>query len=375
MQLDKILSDVYYDPANKDSFASARKLYNAVKKTKKDITFADVEKWLRKQETYTVYKKVSRVTPSTPIIPLGLDDQWEIDLFHMDSLAKYNKGIRYGLLAIDTFSRFLWVRGLLTKKSEEVAEAFLDILSLGRRPNKVKSDLGREFLGRIFEDMLKKENIKHFYSYTSRKAAFAERSIKTIKGKIFKYISATQSYKYIDKLQDIVSAYNSSVHSSIGIAPNNVTKENESEVRLQAYLARKKRRGKKKKYVRRPYKFKVGDKVRISYTKGTFQREYSERWSHEIYTVERRYRRHDSTPVYILKDWNETSIKGGFAEEELQMIDVDEDTKYKIDKILKRRTVNGERQVLVSWQGWSKRFDSWIPASEVTDIKTATRKK
>lgn len=370
MQVDKILSDVYYDPANKDSFSSVMKLYKAVKD--KGITLSEVKEWLRKQDTYTLYRKVSRVTPSTQIVPTGLDDQWEIDLFHMDSVARHNHGMRYGLLSIDTFSRFVWVRSVKTKKSGEVTEAFLDILKTGRRPKRVKSDLGGEFLSRIFEDMLKREGIKHFYSYTSRKAAFAERAIKTIKGKIFKYISSTQSYKYIDKLQDIVTAYNMSVHSSIGIAPNDVTKDNQNEVRLQAYLARKKRGG-RSRYVRHPYKFKVGDTVRVSYTKGKFDREYSERWSHEIYTVERRYRRHDSVPVYILKDWNGESIKGGFSEEELQLVTIDENTKYKVDKILKRRTVGKEPQVLVSWVGWSKRFASWIPASELTDIKTARK--
>ena len=55
MQVDKILSDVYYDPANKDSFSSVIKLYNAVKN--KGIGLDEVRKWLRKQDTYTLYRK------------------------------------------------------------------------------------------------------------------------------------------------------------------------------------------------------------------------------------------------------------------------------------------------------------------------------
>ena len=365
MSVDQILKEVYYDPANKDSFSSVAKLYKAVKA--RGVTLKQVKEWLRKQDTYTLYKKVSRVTPSTQIIPTGLDDQWEIDLFHMESLARYNSGIRYGLLAIDTFSRYVFVRGLKSKKSEEVTNAFLDIMATGRQPKKIKSDLGSEFRASVFQDMLKSHDIKHFFSYTSRKACFAERAIKTIKGKIFKYISSIQNYKYIDKLQDIVSAYNKSVHSSTGYAPVDVTKDNEHEVRLQAYFARKKRSG-KKAYVRRPFKFKVGDTVRVSYTKGTFDREYQERWSHELFTVERRYRRHDSVPVYVLKDWHGVSIKGGFSEGELQSVSVDVNTRYKIGKILKRRTVNREKQIYASWLGWPKSFDSWIPATELTDI-------
>jgi len=44
-------------------------------------------------------------------------------------------------------------------------------------------------------------------------------------------------------------------------------------------------------------------------------------------------------------------------------------TVYKIDKILDKRFRRGSREYIVRWQGYSKEFDSWIPASSVRTFK------
>jgi hypothetical protein len=67
----------------------------------------------------------------------------------------------------------------------------------------------------------------------------------------------------------------------------------------------------KPKRVRKPFKFKVGDRVRISHLRNIFTREYDEKWSGEIFVVsERRLR--GRLPIYRLKDYLEDEIKGTF---------------------------------------------------------------
>ena len=65
-------------------------------------------------------------------------------------------------------------------------------------------------------------------------------------------------------------------------------------------------------------------------------------------------------PVYTLQDWDGEAIEGTFYEQELQAVNVDPDTAFKVEKVLKRRTRNGRREVLVHWLHWPKKFDSWI---------------
>ena len=81
------------------------------------------------------------------------------------------------------------------------------------------------------------------------------------------------------------------------------------------------------------YKFKIGDKVKISYLKKTFDREYSEKWSTEIFTVISRKKNQD-IPMYQLKDYNNDIISGYFYEPEMQISYIGDDVVYKVEKIL-----------------------------------------
>jgi len=79
--------------------------------------------------------------------------------------------------------------------------------------------------------------------------------------------------------------------------------------------------------------------------------------------IERRPR-----PVYEIEDLNKTPIEGQFYAEELTPVCITEETTYKIEKILDKRVRRGIREYLVRWKGYSKDFDSWIPASSVKYI-------
>ena len=68
------------------------------------------------------------------------DNIWGVDLADMQSLNKYNKGIKYLLCAIDLFSKYAWIVSIKDKKGTSIANAFKKIISKGRKPNKVWVD-------------------------------------------------------------------------------------------------------------------------------------------------------------------------------------------------------------------------------------------
>ena len=87
--------------------------------------------------------------------------------------------------------------------------------------------------------------------------------------------------------------------------PKDVTKANEAAV-LRKY---------KYELVETRPKFKRGDKVRISKSKHVFEKGYTPNWSTEIYTIKRVRRTNPVT--YLLKDYLDNPISGGFYEQEL----------------------------------------------------------
>ena len=58
----------------------------------------------------------------------------------MQSLSKYNKGIKYLLCAIDLFRKYAWVIPLKDKRGISIVNAFQKIISQGRKPNKIWVD-------------------------------------------------------------------------------------------------------------------------------------------------------------------------------------------------------------------------------------------
>ena len=69
-------------------------------------------------------------------------------------------------------------------------------------------------------------------------------------------------------------------------------------------------------------------------------------------------------PVYQLRDYVHDEIEGAFYAKELQKVQKSDDI-YKIEKILAKKKENGKGKVLVKWLGYDKKFNSWLPKSEL----------
>ena len=357
----KYLASIYFDPSHPGSYAGPEKLYKTVKEEGKfKIGQYRIKKWLQDQESYSLTRGARRKFNRARVIVEGLDSQWDMDLMDMVDLAKPNDEYKYVLVCVDIFSRYALCQLIKNKTGANVVQPLRSILSGSRKPKTIRTDRGMEFRSKEVNKYLKGENIHHFYALnTETKANYAERLIKTLKHKIFRYMLKKRTQRYVDILQDVVKSYNTTVHSSLGATPASITKENEGESRLQQYMIRKKFEQKIK-----PYKLKIGQTVRLSHVRGVFDREYSQKWTGEIFKVHQRFKR-EGLPVYKLVDWDGDTIEGTFNEPELQTVTVDESTEYHIEKVLKKRVKNKQRQVLVRWLHWPKKYDSWIPENDV----------
>ena len=78
----------------------------------------------------------------------------------MQSLSKYNKGIKYLLHAIDLFSKYAWAVPLKDKRGNAIVNAFQKLISKWRRPNKIWIDMGGKFYNKLLRDFWKKITLK-----------------------------------------------------------------------------------------------------------------------------------------------------------------------------------------------------------------------
>jgi hypothetical protein len=148
-------SKVYYDPARVAGFSTLARLSKAVKPE----TRTAIKSWLEEQDTFTLHRPVRKRFPRNPYTVNNLMDVWECDLLDMQAHSKANDNYKYLLTAIDVFSKFLHVVPLKAKTGPVVTTAFQSIFknpkySPGKRPVWVRTDKGKEFLNKPFQDML-----------------------------------------------------------------------------------------------------------------------------------------------------------------------------------------------------------------------------
>ena len=143
----KFLEKHYFDPENTASFAGPLKLYRYLKNTEKfDVRYKDVVNWLKDREAYSLHEQARKPKKRSRVVIEGIDGQWDIDLMDVGSLSKKNDGVKFLLVAIDVFSKYLFARPLKTKTGKEVKAALEEVFEKGRKPKRCRFDQGKEIL-------------------------------------------------------------------------------------------------------------------------------------------------------------------------------------------------------------------------------------
>ena len=343
-------ANIYYDPSNPGSFGGVDRLWKEVGGSRDDV-----ESWLQTQDTYTLHRPARKKIKRNRIQVAGLDDQWEADLVDVQGLAKFNNNFKYLLTCIDTLSKYAFTVPLKDKTGNSIVKAFRKIFR-ERQPRKLRTDSGKEFLNRPVQTFLKTRNIIFFTSKNETKSAIVERFNRTLRAKMWRYFTASNQQRYVDVLQHLVDSYNETVHSSTGIAPSKINVMNAEEVWRKLYKYPGKGLKKKPKH-------RHGDFVRISKTKKTFEKGYRPNWTREIFKIKRVYNK--PLPEYNIQDLDGEDILGKFLEYELQTVSKDEGQTYKVNKVVRTKGTGAAKQLLISWEGFPDKFQTWIPAKEL----------
>ena len=299
------LKKLYLDPKFPGSYSGAYKFYQEVKNIHPKVTLKKVNEFLKSQDAYTLHKRTRKPKFRRTLV-FKPRDLWQIDLLDMQKYSKENDGYRYICVIIDCFSRYVWVKPLKNKTGKATVKA-LALLLMNERPKLIQADQGTEFFNRDVKRMLEAFGPKLYHTYTDKKAAIVERVQRTLRGRLGRLFTKRGNFKWIDKIDDIVTAYNNTHHSSIKMKPADVDEEHIANIFFNSLPNLKK-----------TIKFSNGVRVRILIKKNQFAKEFEKSWSEEIFKIKRIQ---NTNPItYLIEDLDGEDIIGGFYTEELQAL-------------------------------------------------------
>ena len=195
-----------------------------------------------------------------------------------------------------------------------------------------------EFYNRQLKGVLEANDVMLYSTKNEEKSSVVERWNRTMKNIMWRYFTANSTQKYIDVLHSMVDKYNSTYHRHLQM---HGTPQTISPCTTNALYGN----------VRKSTspKFQVGDKVRITRKKGTFEKGFTPNWTEELFTISSVKA---TNPTYTITDQLGEPVRGSFYAQELQL-SVQEI--FRIERVLRKKnkyTSSGKVTVTRSIRGY-----------------------
>ena len=201
-----------------------------------------------------------------------------------------------------------------------------------------------QFYNRSLKSWLQDNDIEMYSSkHYKGKSVVAEKFIRALKNKIYKYMTSVSTNLYIDNLADIVNQFNNIYHSRIKMKP--------VDVKSSTYI------GFNKEDNKEDPKFQVGDYVRILKYQNIFAKSYTPNGSEVVFVIKKDKNNVPLTDV--ISDLNAEDIAGAFYEKELQKARIKKSLELK--KVIKRKG----NELCVKWKYYDSYFNSWIDKEDI----------
>ena len=307
-------------------------------------------------ETYAneLHARALKHFPTRKVKVQGKNDVWGMDLNDMTFWADENDGYKFILVVEDIYTRKAWAMILKDKTGAGVLESIkLLIKTVKAKPNNFWTDKGKEFYNNEMTKYLKTIGVRQYSVYGESKVANVERLNQTLKNIMFKLLTKTQTHRWIDVLQKVMDTYNSKRHSVIKMSPNEAWKHPNEIIDDEAYDGDVEEEDEKPR-------FKLGDYVRVSRVKGTFEKGFDMSFTPEVFQISGINHTHPVT--YQLTDMKREPLEGTFYEQEMKL------TKLKnyalVESVLERK----KGKVKVKYMGWPDEFNEWLDKKQVTNI-------
>ena len=269
------MDKIYHNIRHPAAFGGAKQLQRASKKSAKEV-----RNYLMRDKVYRKFRHNKKIVRAR--VQVGsIASCYQSDIFVFAKFSRYNAGMKYILLVVDTFSRVIHARAIKQKDAASVSagleEIFAELKQAGHMAPRVTlgTDAGLEYENRLVNAVYEKYNIAHFYLRAPIKAGMAELSGKLVAQSLYKHMFLHSTRKWIDVLHDAVHAKNNRYSPRLGMAPAAVSFDNQEAVYHRLYPNRQ-RKGKP---------IRTGTRVQIETKRNPFWKSYSGYFSDKVYRI------------------------------------------------------------------------------------------
>lgn len=251
-------------------FNSIEKLFRKAKEMEIDVNRKDIQKFLKSHSISQITKSIRKPKHFRGLISSYIRQYFQMDIIIYDNHA-FN-GYKYILGCIDVYSRTAYAIPLKSRKANIILDNIKEMFDIMGIPEKLFVD--NEFNNRIFNEYFEKNNITVIYSDPEdlNKNVYIERWNGTLRRLLQRYMLLNKTSNWIDLLDDVLMAYNNTVHSSTKEKPLDIWKGEATSKKLYRDV----------KNI-----FEVGDLIRIQSKKKVFDKGSESVLSTDIYLIEK----------------------------------------------------------------------------------------
>ena len=329
-----------------------------------DIDKTTIDNAFAKNDIYTKYAPHRKRRYHNPTYVWRKRELFQSDVVYMNDplMEEASGGYKYLLVVIDCFTRYLWTYPLRQITGKNIAKCLRELFQ-ETKPEKFCTDKGREFFNRDVKQVMEEFDVVFYPASGVHKAAFAESVNFTIKSIIIERCAHLNTNNWVsdEVLGGSMEIYLTGPHSGIKMTPTEAEEpENQSQLRRQNYET----------YVeaethRKPAKYKVGDTVRLAAIRTKFHRGFHQNYTQETWIISK-VMTNLPQPRYKVKDEKGEELDDILHENEL--IRYIPSGEYRIEKVIKRRVRNGQREALVRWLHYGPEDDTWEPEENLRTL-------
>ena len=270
----KTIKEIY-----ETNFGTAYETYKDAIKKDSSTRLQDVKDYLSSREDKQISFKYKK---HNSFVSPGAKFEFEVDI--LDVLARIpnpSKVPRYGLVAIDNFTKVADIVPIKSRKPAELIRGLKEIFKSMGTPEQIYSDEEGGFRAKQFNRFLNGNNLKSVQ--TSTHAHTVERFIRTFLDNLYRRLNALNQDKtnWVKHYEAIIKKYNNTEHSTTEIKPNEAVKK-ENHLWVNWHLQNKAKKERKQPEINE------GDMVRVNIKKGKFAKGHEPNWSstrHKVVAV------------------------------------------------------------------------------------------